>query len=390
MNITELKNLYLKELNESVMPFWLKNGIDYENGGYYTCLDRRGEIYNTEKSVWFQGRMLYILSKLLNTYGKNEEIERAANCGFEFIKKCILPSGRMPFLVTEDARPITVRRYYFSETFAAISLMEYYGYTKNTEALRISREIYQLILKLYRGEIKTEPKMNPEVIKAKSFAVPMILLNVAGILRSHDTENAERYTKDIDVYLREIDDCIHPECKCCFENVAPDGSRLEGPRGRLVNPGHSIEGAWFMMNEAEYRNDASLMKKAIDLLEWSFELGWDKEKGGIQYFYDIEGRPLEQLEWDMRLWWPHCEALIGMIKAYRITGEKRYLEKFNMVHDYTFSHFRDEEFGEWFGYLRADGSVNNELKGSIFKGPFHIPRCLVEVAEELEKIEAKA
>jgi N-acylglucosamine 2-epimerase len=243
-----------------------------------------------------------------------------------------------------------------------------------------------MALDIYTGKVKTQPKYNPDALQAKGFGPPMIMLNVTSIMRQHDAAKADFYNKNIDMFLSDIDLCIHPECKCCFESVAPDGSRLAGPRGRFVNPGHSIEGAWFMMNEAEYRGDDALMQKALQLLDWSFALGWDDTDKGIQYFADIEGKPISQLEWDMRLWWPHCEALIAMIKAYRITGKQEYLDKFMMVHEYTFSHFKDTEYGEWYGYLRRDGSVNNELKGSLFKGPFHIPRALMEVAAELDKI----
>lgn len=386
MTITQLKEFYLNELHNDVMPFWLKNGIDYENGGYYTCLDRKGELYDTEKSVWFQGRMLWILSKMLNTFGHNDEVKKAADCGFAFIQKLMDEDGRMAFICTADGTPLQARRYYYSETFAAIALMEYYGFTGNETALELSRKAYQMALDIYTGKIKTQPKFNPDVLKAKGFGPPMIMLNVTSIMRQHDGAKADFYNKNIDMFLADIDLCIHPECKCCFESVAPDGSRLEGPRGRFVNPGHSIEGAWFMMNEAEYRGDDALMEKALQLLDWSFDLGWDDTDKGIQYFADIEGKPISQLEWDMRLWWPHCEALIAMIKAYRITGKPEYLDKFMMVHEYTFSHFKDTEYGEWYGYLRRDGSVNNELKGSIFKGPFHIPRALMEVAAELDKI----
>ncbi len=388
MNQVELRDFYQNELHNDVIPFWQKYCVDYENGGYYTCVNRKGEIYNYEKSGWFQGRYLYILSKMLNRYGENEELAKAADCGFEFLKKCFLPTGRLPFVVTKDAKPVIVRRagYYASELFAAMAFAEYYKYSKNEEALKLMRSTYDTICKVCRGEIVGIPKINPETVQMKSFSMPMCLLNLSLILKECDPERAEHYEKEIDGYLKDMKAFIHPECKCAFENVAPDGSRLEGPRGRLVNPGHSIEAAWFVMDAAEQRQDKELMKTALDLLEWSFELGWDKEKGGIKYFHDIENQPLEQLEWDLRLWWPHCETLIASIKAYRITGEEKYLEMFKMVHEYTFKHFKDNEFGEWFGYVRHDGSLNSELKGSLWKGPFHIPRCLMEVSEEINKI----
>ena len=104
------------------------------------------------------------------------------------------------------------------------------------------------------------------------------------------------------------------------------------------------------------------------------------------YFADIEHKPCEALEWDMKLWWPHNEMLIAFLKAYAITGEEKYLDKYKLVHEYAFSHFKDEKYGEWYGYLHRDGSVANDLKGNIFKGPFHLPRCLMENVLQIKEI----
>jgi N-acylglucosamine 2-epimerase len=172
-----------------------------------------------------------------------------------------------------------------------------------------------------------------------------------------------------------------------FENVNPDGSLVSGSRGRFVNPGHSIEASWFIMDEAMHRNnDPELLELALNILNYSFELGWDKEYGGLLYFVDVENKPVQALEWDMKLWWPHNEMLIAFLKAYYLTNDEQYLEKYKLVHDYTFSHFKDEQYGEWYGYLRRDGSISTDLKGNIFKGPFHIPRCELENILQIKKI----
>ena len=53
--------------------FWLEHGIDQEHGGIYTCLDRKGQVYSTDKSVWMQGRCGWIYSFLCHTYGIRQE-----------------------------------------------------------------------------------------------------------------------------------------------------------------------------------------------------------------------------------------------------------------------------------------------------------------------------
>ncbi len=385
--LTQLKAYYEDALLNDCIPFWLKNGIDYEKGGYFTCLDRKGEVYSTDKSVWFQGRMLWVLSKLMTEFGVKDEWLKAADCGFEFIKNhCYLEDGRMPFTVTRDGEYIQKRRYYFSETFAVIAMAQYYIVTKNPEALALAKKTYALALDLFCHPEKLPPKFNPELPGAITLANPMIMLATTQILRSADPENAEEYNKQIDAFIAEVKLHMQPQLKAVVENVSPSGEYLPTQKGRLINPGHAIEAAWFIMAEAEYRGDKELLQTGLTILDWSFEIGWDKEAKGITYFVDAEGKPVEPLEAELRLWWPHNEALIAFIMAYQQTGDEAYLEKFEMVHEYAFSHFRDMEYGEWYGYLRKDGTVSKDLKGSIFKGPFHYPRCLMLVSKELGKI----
>ena len=162
---------------------------------------------------------------------------------------------------------------------------------------------------------------------------------------------------------------------------------IDNPAGRTINPGHACENAWFLMNEAAYSNDKKLLEKALNMLDWSLEKGWDREYGGVMYFVDSADKPCEQLEWDMKLWWVHNEILIATLMAYGMTGDKKYWDWFEKVHQYTFSHFPDNEYGEWYGYLHRDGTVSHTLKGSMWKGPYHLPRCLILCERLLGMIE---
>ena len=381
-----LLSFYEKEL-DNTLDFWYNHGYDKVNGGFYTCLERNGDVYDTDKSVWAQGRGLWVFAKAYNFIKKDERYLKAALHAYEFIKnKCYDSDNRMWFTVTGDGVGIQKRRYWFSESFAVVGSAELYRATGEVKYLENARETFDTLLKVKTGVIKTEPKFNPEVVNCISLASPMILVVTCQILREIDTERKDYYTKIIDDSIAEIKLHYHPEYKAVFENVNPDGTVASGSRGRLVNPGHSIEASWFLMNEASYRDDKELIEFALSILEWSFELGWDYDLGGLRYFVDVEGKPVQALEWDMKLWWPHNEMLIAFLMAYKHTNDQKYLDKYQLVHDYTFSHFKDQEYGEWYGYLHRDGSVSTDLKGNIFKGPFHIPRCELENILQIKKI----
>ena len=384
---SKLLEFYKKELDQT-LNFWYDHGFDKKNGGFYTCLERDGSVYDTDKSVWAQGRGIWVFSKAYNDIKKDPRYLEAAKKSYEFLRKhCYDTDDRMWFTVTGDGVGIQKRRYWYSESFAVVSSIELYKATKDTKYLENARSTFKTMLDVKTGVIKTEPKYNPAAVDTISLASPMILLVTCQILREIDTERKDYYNKVIDDSIAEIKLHYHPECKAVFENVAPDGKRVEGSRGRLVNPGHSIEASWFLMEESKHRNnDKELLNLALNILNFSFELGWDYNEGGLRYFVDTEGKPVQALEWDMKLWWPHNEMLIAFLMAYKLTGEEFYLDRYKLVHEYAFSHFKDEKYGEWYGYLHRDGSVSTDLKGNIFKGPFHIPRCEIINILQLEEI----
>lgn len=382
----ELLSFYEKEL-DNTLDFWYNHGYDKVNGGFYTCLERNGDVFDTDKAVWAQGRGLWVFAKAYNFIKKDERYLKAALDAYDFItKNCYDEDNRMFFTVTGDGKSIQKRRYWFSESFAVVGSAELYRATSNPLHLKTARDTFDTLLKVKNGEIKTLPKYNPKTVNAIGLASPMILIITTQILRDIDKERTDYYNNIIESGIAELKLHYHPEIKAVLENVAPDGSLLSGSRGRLVNPGHSIEASWFLMEEACYRNDNDLLDMALNILNWSFELGWDKEYNGLLYFVDVCNKPVQALEWDMKLWWPHNEMLIAFLMAYKITNDEKYLDKYKLVHEYTFKHFKDEEYGEWYGYLRRDGVVSTDLKGNIFKGPFHIPRCELENILQIKEI----
>ena len=379
--------------------FWLTNGWDRENGGVYTCLDRWGKIYSTDKSVWMQGRCAWTFSYLCKVYGvKQEWLDFAKSC-LDFMEDhCINreAGNRMYFVVTADGKPLRQRRYFHSEGFYAIANSEYYGVTGEKIHLERAKAAYDMYWNLYQGLMKDPtglgPKGIPETRSGRALAYPMIYLNMSSVLRRVDPEGAALYDERSKVCVNEIFQYHHkPDMRCTLETVGLNGEFFgDVTEGRVVNPGHDIECSWFLMEYANYLGDKQLHKQAETVFNYAIEAGWDKEYEGLLYFIDCKGLPPEAYEHDMKLWWPHNEILIASMMAYRDTGDEQFYNWFTKTLDYCKTYLADSENGEWYGYLRRDGKPTMpSTKGSTFKGPFHLPRCLCMADQMISQLLAE-
>lgn len=384
---TEYRKDFYDVLMNVFVDFWEKYSPDPIYGGYLCGFDREGELFFEDKSVWQQGRSLWMFSKLYNEFGQKKEWLEAARSGYDFINAyCFDEKGHMYFRVTRDGKPLVNRRYYFSEAFAIMGYVEYYIATGCEEVKQRAIDLFQKMYYYYTTPGVFPAKVDPRTRKNQGHSIVMIMLNVCQHMRKID--DAPLYDEVItDCIDRIVNRFIKPEEKALFETVGPNGERVNSPEGRLINPGHSMETAWFLMTEAIHRKDEELMKTSMQVLLWSLERGWDKEMGGIFYFMDVENKPVLSLEWDMKLLWVHCEAMIALLYSYQYTGEEVYMEWFGRIKEYVFANYPDPGYPEWFGHLHRDGSPVNYIKGSDWKGPFHNVRAFMIISQQLESIE---
>ena len=388
-DLSNLKEFYQNQLLNNTIPFWFPHSVDPIHGGYLLMRDQKGDLIDDDKSVWFQGRTSWLLSTLYNTVEQKQEWLDGAKSGIDFMNKhCFDTDGRMFFHVTRDGSPIRKRRYYFSETFAVIAMSAYAKASGDKAIADQARRLFGECIKYSSIPGLLEPKYT-NVRPSKGIGAPMIMINTAQQLR--ETIGDPRCDEWITKWIAEIEnDFVKHDIKCVMEQVAPDGSIIDHIDGRTLNPGHAIEGAWFILHEAKYRNnDPHLIELGCKMLDYMWERGWDKEHGGILYFCDVYGKPVQEYWQDMKFWWPHNEVIIATLLAYTMTGDEKYAKWHKMIHDYAYSKFHDKENGEWFGYLHRDGTVAQTAKGNLFKGPFHLPRqewyCLELLNEHLSK-----
>lgn len=381
---------YKKELLENVMPFWLEKSQDKEFGGYFSCLDRDGSVYDTDKFIWLQGREVWMFAMLYNNLEKKQEWLDAAIQGAEFLKKYGHDGNyNFYFSVTREGKPITQPYNIFSNTFACMAFAQTAKATGSEEYALIAKKTFERILARRNNPKGQWCKLYPGTRPMKDFALPMIICNMA--LEVEDIINDPALIdRTIDESLHEILDVFYqPDLGVILENLTPEGEKIDCFEGRKINPGHDLEAMWFLMNIGLRRGDKALIQKAVEISLSVINYGWDKQYGGLFYFMDRKGAPMQELEYDQKLWWVHIESAIAMLKGYQLTGNEKCLEWFEKLNGYLWNNFKDPDYPEWYGYLNRRGEVLLPCKGGKWKGCFHVPRGLYQIGTMLEDVASR-
>jgi N-acylglucosamine 2-epimerase len=384
ISLSHYASLYKDELLDGILPFWTKYSPDKENGGFFTCLNRDGSVYGTDKFMWLQGRQVWCYSFMYNQVEPRDEWLDLALQGAGFMQKHGRnENGDWYFSLTAEGKPLVQPYNIFSDCFATMAFAALDKAIPSDLHKQIALDTFENILRRQHNWKGQYDKTYPGTRPLKNFSLPMILCNLS--LEMEHIIGPERVNELAAKAVHEVMNVFYqPEKGLILENVLQDGSFSNSFEGRLLNPGHAMEAMWFIMDIGVRMNNPALVEKACSILLKTLEHGWDYEYGGIFYFMDIENHPPLQLEWDQKLWWVHAEALVALAKAYKLTGNEHCRVWFEKLHDYTWERFRDPEYGEWFGYLNRRGEVLLPLKGGKWKGCFHIPRALYQVWKTLE------
>jgi len=382
----ELAELNRSALLDDVITFWERNSVDHEYGGFLTCLDREGRVYDTDKFMWLQWRQVWLFSMLYNRLEKRPEWLRIAQNGAQWLLQHGMDSeGAWYFALDRAGRPLVQPYNIFSDCFASMGLSQYSIASGDRSAADAAVRTFRNILARKENPKGKYSKAYPGTRPMRMFALPMILSNL--VLELESLLDNQEVESTLTTCVDEVMNVFYDSHRhLIFEHVAPDGSHPDCFDGRLINPGHGIESMWFLMDIGRRRNDRVLIEKAVDVTLEAIDFGWDDEFDGLFYFMDSEGKPPQQLEWDQKLWWVHMEALVALAKGYLLTGRKECWEWYERVHEYTWSHFPDPQNGEWFGYLNRRGEVLLNAKGGKFKGCFHVPRGLYQLYGTFEEL----
>lgn len=378
--LAALQRTYTTGLLESTLPFWLRHGLDRACGGLLTGLGEDGTVVDTDKAIWLQGRAAWTFATMYNTIEPRPEWLAASKHCLDFIRAHGRgPGGKLYFTVTREGRPLRMRRYVYSECFAAIGHAAYAKATGDAQAAADALGYFDTYLHHSFTPGVMPPKTDPDTRPMQGVAPHMIAIVTAQEIRALLGDRPVRgttCTQWIDRSLAAIArDFYKPSLGALMEVVGADGAVVDTFDGRTLNPGHALECAWFILHEAKLRGrDPHLLQLGLGILDCMWQRGWDSKFGGLLYFTDLHGKPVQEYWAEMKFWWPHNEAEIATLLAWQLTRDDKYAAWHTLVHDWSHRVFADPVHGEWFGYAHRDGTISTRLKGNTWKGPFHLPR----------------
>ncbi|MEX1212098.1 MAG: AGE family epimerase/isomerase [Balneolaceae bacterium] len=406
---------YRTHIEERLLPFW-ERAFDREYGGVFTCFDNRGEtLASRDKYVWSQGRVVWLLGRLLPMIRKGrieadeslyrDQLERS---GHFLIKNAFLETGSVAWLLEQDGAVKTepnepADKSIYADCFVVIGLAQGGATLNRSDWIDRACSLYDSIVeRIESGTYRTDPYPIPEAYEAHS--IPMILLNVAQTLADalgevKRKDESEAYQEAAVEWMEQIlSRFLRPDGRILEMRSTPDAQQ-NTLLGRHVNPGHALESIWFILDTARNTGRDELIPKASRAALYALERGWDKIHGGIYRFVDESGydpigdkigTPMESLileTWSTKLWWPHSEALYTTRLLWTLTGEPHFREWLNRLESYVFSTFPhpDPTVGEWIQIRNRQGEPLEKVVALPVKDPFHILRNMICILDLLDQ-----
>ncbi len=361
LSLTELKQKYRNELFGRLIPFWDKNGIDHEHGGFMCALDHDGARVNTDKFLWFQGRGIWVYTYLYTHFGRDscylEVARKTKNFALKYFRN---ESGEWAQLVSREGKILQPpKRDASGALYMAEGLHAYAQATGDDEAWRIAIET---IRRQFRETVQSPGDDSADKTFRQGFWF-LNLLNATQILRH------TRHPEIIEIADRSIEAIIkhhyNPDTGLNNEVLNRD-LRISQPESTKTIIGHSIEALWMVMEEAVRRGDQQLINTCEKRLRRHLEVGWDRVYGGLIHAINVN-----QSEYT----WPP-ERPVGTDLDFRFVGEYHYMKTLWSLYEVLLACLKvlEHHGGEWAVryFDMAQEFIDTKLSLKKYGYPLHL------------------
>ena len=389
--LDELIAQYRGYLFDDFLPFLDRFVIDREQGGLLCNTDIHGKLLSTDKTTWYQGRGLWLLSYLYNHLDQNPKWLEAGRRTAEALARAV-PEGDafFPASYDRDWKPKTPPPpNFYGDMFVVLGLQEYARAAGDEGFRKLAKDIMMKCVRVYdrpdywpgAAQSYLGPKA-PLMPGARIGGHWFMLLNSATLMlaTAPDAEILQVTDRALDAILNGH---LRSDLGLLNEVVNHDLSRPDNDVAQFVYPGHSTETLWMSMHEAARRGDAALFGRFAALLRRNLEVSWDDVYGGFLMGLNH----VDRNEWNLRKSnWTQGEAVIGCLTVLEHTGDAWAAEWFGKTFAYLTENFPLKAQGSplWIDY--SERKIAYDPKNHERTEVLHHPRHLMYAILALERM----
>ena len=387
-----------KELDENIVPFWVKRTID-PNGGFIGRMTNDGAVIkDAPKGLILNARILWTFSALYG-FEKKPEFHKLAKRAYDYLIEHFWDNkyGGVYWMLDWQGKPLEDKKQSYGQAFAIYALSEYYRAFQQKEALERAKALFDITEKYARdaengGYFETltrdlkiaENQRLSEVDMAEKKSNNTHLHTFEAYMNLYDVWKDALVGNRLEQLLHIFSDHIITHDGICHCQLFFD--EFWNSKSDHISFGHDIEAAWLLDRAAQILNKPKLLeqmrKDCLALAESVYENGMDNRQS---LFYEADSTGIINTDKDF---WVQVEAVIGFLNAYELSGDERFLKVAVDIWQFIEDHLIDRTNGEWFYKVHSNGQVDNQsFKVSEWKCPYHNSRGCIEIIQRLEKIQ---
>ena len=388
--VRKLKEEMQCMLTGNILPFWMNHMVDSEYGGFYGRISGTGErVPGASKGVVLNARILWTFSSAYRLLHKDEYLKMATRAKQELITHFYDHEyGGVFWSVCEDGSPLDTKKQIYALGFAIYGLSEYHRATGDAEALEYAIRLFYDIeehsfdrikngyceaLTREWNEIEDMRLSEKDENERKTMNTHLHILEpYTNLFRVWNNEYLECQLRNlIELFTDRILDIETGHLRLFFDDDW-------NSRHDMVSYGHDVEASWLLHEAALLIGDKRLITRIEPLVIEIAEAASEGLLPGAGMIYEMN-RSCGSIDAE-RHWWVQAEAIVGYVNLYQHFDDRLSLLRAVRCWEFVKRHLVDNDNGEWFWGIRADGTVNRaEDKAGFWKCPYHNGRMCMEI-----------
>lgn len=395
-SLSQWAALMRHQLAQEIFPYWLRQTVDTERGGFLMADELGGPIPAKHKQLVSQSRMIWGFAHA-HLHGfdlPDRRYLKAAEQGYRFLIGHFLDATNGGYFWSTDLEgvPLNDRKILYGQAFVVYALVEYFRASHDQGALDKAMELFRIIqakaydskqggwVEHFRADWKPilaqERGIEVEIAGLKSANTHLHLMEAWTELYAATRDASVRQALEESVHLNQTWFYPADPAASAFHRH-PDGTRATGGASDGLSYGHNVEFAWLLIHAEKVLERPPSWEHALAHLRHALDHGYDHELGGL-YNKGHGNAPATDTE---KVWWSQAEWVAALSDALRYQPNDTFDKAAQQTLAFVQRQMIDPKDAIWIASVTRDGTPKWKSKAHEWKANYHDVRALVKLIE---------